>query len=310
MSGHVSNVNELLAQFARLTGPVVVGFDGSDAARGAVQLAAAEAQARSVPLRIVVATTIVATDFGYGTADTIDPGMMDAIRVGAQREVAAVVDDVTGQFPGLAVHGIADVGSAAAVLLDNSTDASAIVVGSRGSGGFLGHLLGGTARQLASHSPVPTIVVRRPTPVGDRVVVGVDGSADSMRALAYAFDFADRHHLDLTVMHTWDVPPIGALTGVPGPESADQIRSMADDEARWAAEELVGFSEHFPSVAVTQKVLQGSPVRVLVAESEQAALLVVGSRGRGGFLGLLLGSVSHGVLHHASCNVAVVSGRT
>ena len=140
------------------------------------------------------------------------------------------------------------------------------------------------------------------------VLVGIDGSPASVRALGFAFDHASRHNLALTVVHTWEVPPIGAITGVPSPEPPTLLQNIADNELRASSEELAGYSESYPDVPVDISVVQGSPLKVLAEKSSDADLLVVGSRGRGGFLGLLLGSVSHGVLHHAHCPVAVVRG--
>ncbi len=288
------------------SGPVVVGFDNSETANEALTFAAAQAARRQVPLRIVTAFTIVVSDLGLAAGAPWDAQLVDSLKNSAEQEAAEAAQQVRQEHPGLDVQSVVQPGPAAAVVLGHAHDASLVVVGSRGGGGFMGMLLGGTSREVATHCAAPTVVVRQGRPSGTRVVVGIDGSPDSVRALAFAFDVASREELDLLAVHTWDVPPIGAITGVPAPEPPELVREIANTEARAALEELAGFSERYPDVTVEHTILRGSPVKTLVAQSEDAALLVVGSRGRGGFLGLVLGSVSHGVLHHATCNVAVV----
>jgi nucleotide-binding universal stress UspA family protein len=111
----------------------------------------------------------------------------------------------------------------------------------------------------------------------------------------------------LTVVHTWWLDFVGGgVSGVPD----EQERRMAIDEERAvAAEAVAGWGEMFPDVDVRQHVLAGHPVESLVSHSKGAELLVVGSRGRSGFSGMLLGSVSQAVLQHAHCPVAVVRPR-
>ena len=290
-------------------GPVVVGHDNSEPAEDALTYAASQAAQRGVGLRIVTAYTIVVSDLGLGTGVPWDAELVQSLRDIAERQATAAADAVRERHPGLDVTTVVEPGPAAAVILDHAHDASLVVVGSRGGGGFLGALLGGTSREVATHCAAPTIVVRQPAPTGDAVVVGIDGSPDSLGALAFAFDVASREGLRLLAVHTWDVPPIGAITGVPSPEPPELVREVANSEARAALEELAGFSDRYPDVAVERKIVRGSPVKALVTESAGAAMVVVGSRGRGGFLGLVLGSVSHGVLHHAACNVAVVTSK-
>jgi len=289
------------------SGPVVVGFDGSTEGEAALAFASALAQRRGTRLRIVTAYTLVVSELGWSVGAPWDSQVLDSIRALAERDADQAVDLVAARHPGLSVERIVQPGPAAAVILDATRDAAVVVVGRHGRNGFLDKLLGGTSREVATHCSAPTIVVRDAVPAGTKVVVGIDGSPDSVGALAFAFDMASRYGYDLVAVHTWDVPPIGAITGVPSPEPAELVRDVADNEARAALEELSGFSDSYPDVHVDHRIVRGSPVHTLVAEAEGAALVVVGSRGRGGFLGLILGSVSHGILHHATCNVAVVT---
>lgn len=307
MSREPMNTDEVVQRTGVGSGPVVVGYDGSDQSELALTYAADEAAGRGIGLRIVTAYTIVASDLALGAGGVWTSELIDSIQDTSERAAATAAENAGRKHPGLRIETVVVPGPAAAVVLDNASDASMVVVGSHGRGGFLGLLLGGTSREVATHCKAPTVIVRQASPTGKKVVVGIDGSPDSVRALAFAFDFASRKGLPLLAVHTWDVPPIGAITGVPSPEPPELVREMADNEARSALEELAGFGERYPDVAVEHKIVRGSPVKVLVAESAEASLLVVGSRGRGGFLGLVLGSVSHGVLHHAQSNVAVVT---
>lgn len=306
MSPEATNTERIEDRTGTGSGAVVVGYDGSEPAELALDYAADQARRRGVGLRIVSAYTIAVSDFGMGggawNAELVQ-SMCDLARADAQH----AADRLGEQHPGLAVSTVVEPGPAAAVILQASQDACLVVLGSFGQGGVLGKLLGGTSRQVATHARQPVVVVRQSAPAGDTVVVGIDGSPDSIGALAFAFDMASRDGMRLLAVHTWDVPPIGAITGVPAPEPPDLVREIANNEARAALEELAGFGERYPDVAVEHKIVRGSPVKTLVAESAEAGLLVVGSRGRGGFLGLVLGSVSHGVLHNAECNVAVIT---
>lgn len=292
-----------------MTGPVVVGYLATEEARAALRFAGAEAAARRVPLLVVNAYTVVVSELGVGVGAgfTIDDQFLTALAGIAQREADDGAALVEREYPGVAVSTVVEPGPAASVILEHARAAGLVVVGARQHSGLARLLAGGTARQVATHCPAPTVVVRDAQPTGDHVVVGIDGSPDSVRALEFAFDFASRHGLRLVPIHTWEVPPVGALTGIPSPEPVELLEEVESNEARTAMEELAGFAELYPDVAVEPRVIRGAAVRTLVEEAADAALLVVGSRGRGGFLGLLLGSVSHGVLHHAACNVAVVT---
>ena len=288
-------------------GPVLVGFDGTADARRAVAFAAAEATSRRVPLLILHAWSLPVSDVGFGTGVPWDHTTLDALRSDASALVAREAELVAANHPGLEVETAVAPGPPAAALIEASSEACITVIGSHGRGGFLGQLLGGVSRQVATHATSPTIVVR--PKVGDstgHIVVGVDGSPDSQRALEFAFDMASRHSRELLVVHTWDVPPIGALTGVPSPEPPQLLQDLADTEMRAMVEQLAGFGDEYPDVQVHQRIIRGAPVSALSEAARGASLLVVGTRGRGGFRGLVLGSVSHGVLHHAPCPVAVV----
>ena len=198
-------------------------------------------------------------------------------------------------------------GQAAAALVEVSARADTVVVGSRGRGSVGAAVAGSTSLQVAAHASCPVVVVRTlstATPTLSRVVVGVDGSPVSSEAIGYAFAQASQREVGLTVVHAWDVEFVEGAIAVAS--TSDLWKRLGDEERALTAESVAGWAEKYPDVDVRTHVVRGHPVDVLVSESEGAELVVVGSRGRGGFSGLLMGSVSHGVLHRAQSPVAVV----
>ncbi len=287
--------------------PVVVGVDGSECALTAVRWAAAEAMRRRLPLRLVAAHTWpvggLVGDPGLG----VDPRavLRDAVldRLGAAATAAAAV------APGLAMERVELEGDPAAVLVAESATAALVVLGDRGLGGFTGLLLGAVAVALSARAACPVVVVRgsatdpavpRPEPV----VVGVDGSPGSTAAVAFAVEAAVLRGVPLVAVHAWrDVlvdPAVAPLV------DRDAVES---DEREVLAEQLAGIRTQHPDLVLRTLVIRDRPARALVDESRNAQLVVVGSRGRGGVQGLLLGSVSQQLLHHAHCPVAVVRSR-
>ena len=190
-------------------------------------------------------------------------------------------------------------------LITSSQHASLVVVGARGHSLVSGVVLGSVSQHVARHAFCPVVVTRPPRdPDSTRVVVGVDGSGGSKRALDFAFDHASRSGGPLTVIHGWRnlSRGTGVSAGYPLDSDADEV-NMAE---RIITESLAGFAERYPDVHVTEEAIPVAPHRVLADASQSASLLVVGSRGLGAFAGLLLGSVSQALLHHAECPVAVV----
>lgn len=291
-----------------LTGsPIVVGIDGSDASLVGLAWATHEASRQRRPLRLVHAWEVPMP--GYVPV----PASIDLVRDSAEAVLAEAVSRAEEWAPQLDVSGLIAHGSAANVLVDHGSDAAMVVVGSHGRGGFARLMLGSTSGSVAAYARVP-VVVTRGTSADETwragpVVVGVDGSAVSESAIDFAFQAASARGGSLVVVHAWAQPD-------PFVDEAYAVLSEAatrQTEARLAvSESLAGWRDKYPDVSVTQVIADGHPVDALLAEasSVQAALLVVGSRGRGGFKGLLLGSVSRGVLHHAACPVAVVRPAT
>jgi len=281
---------------------VLVGYDGSEVSGQAVRFAAKEAHLRGVPLEVITAWDAPTADLGMGAGSVVDPQLADVV---AQRatEVAAEGAGLAGEGD---VTARAVPGPAAAALVDGSQSSELVVVGSYGRHGMADLLLGGVSRQVAAHSACPVIVVRNDTARFGRVAVGIDGSPQALRALDFAFEQASRHGWSLRVVHAWDVAVIGFDANTSTYPQGGILDEVRDAETRLSAEVLAGHVDRYPDVALEVTVQRGAPAKVLIDASRDCDLLVTGSRGRGGFAALLLGSVSHKVLHHAQCSVAVV----
>ncbi|MHA7240996.1 universal stress protein [Arthrobacter sp. TMS1-12-1] len=303
---------------------IVVGVDGSDQSTCALLWAAREAERRGTPLYVVTAYTVPvfaasSMDAGYATVDD------EVIRESAQ----AVLDEAVGRLDGmpLEVHPRVESGDAAGVLLDLSEEAELMVVGSRGRGGFVGRLLGSVSSALPAHAKCPTAVIpvctgvrlghpelgRKQGKDRDRVVpavepvvvVGVDGSEQARTASLAAAEEARSRRLPLRVICS--VAPFnGSLAWVPAP--VDRTALHADLAVQLAAGRD-WLQSHYPDVDIRVDLVDGPPAEVLIEASATSELLVVGTRGRGGFAGMLMGSTSQGVLHHARGPVLVVPDR-
>lgn len=281
---------------------VVVGFDGSPTSLITAQWAAGEAQLRGVGLTLVNALIPPTSGGTFGPGMAVGLDTLEEIRSAAQR----ALDEVAKTLPGPDIQSIVQIGSPTGVLLEASETADLIVVGSRGHGGFKELLLGSVSSQLAAHADCPVIVVRHETdPAKDCVVVGLDGSPASNAALGFAFTTASRHKWKLLAVHAWDIPSFD-LVIMPGTPVPLDFSSISDSEVRLAAEVLSGFVTEYPDVKVEQMVTRGNAVRALLDASPSAAMIVVGTRGRGQVMSSVLGSVSHGVLHKSTVPVAVI----
>jgi nucleotide-binding universal stress UspA family protein len=283
--------------------PVVVGVDGSDAGLTAVRLAVRIAAGRHRPLRVVHAFTWPLVYLPVGPARHLPPeGPLreHADRIIEQAEACAHRHD-----PHLHVTSDLAVGGAAQVLIEQSREAAVVVLGDRGHGWFAGLLLGSVAVQVAMHAAGPVVVARGHQRIEGPIVVGVDGSPTCAPAIAFAAEQAVLRHTHLVAVHAWTQP---AAPAVPAdlPPLAYDVEHLAAQQARVLAESVAWLPASHPDLAVEQTLVGGRPAPVLIAQSHQAQMVVVGARGHGGFAGLLLGAVSHALLHHADCPVAVV----
>lgn len=288
-------------------GQVVVGVDGSESSREAIEFAAESARLRGATLRVVHAFIWPLMRVPVGPLPDGPPE--GGLRNDAERIVAEAVEQAVRAEPGIRASGEVVTGAPAAVLIQESRRADAVVVGNRGLGGFTGLLIGSVGVSVAAHAGCPVTVVRPREgegPSTGRVVVGVDGSSSSEYALATAFEEASLRSTGLTVIHGWTAPASLGDGQVPLAYDPDTV---ASNETHLLNDLLADWQRRYPGLDVRPQVLYAKPNKLLVQESQGAALLVVGSRGRGGFRGLLLGSVSQAALHHAHCPVVVARGR-
>lgn len=282
--------------------PVVVGVDGSAAALDAVRVAVREAEYRQRPLRVVHAFIWPLT----GAPLTPVPGapVTAGLRNQAEQYVTEAVEQARKISPDLRITGVVVDGAPTPVLIEEAQGAVLTVLGHRGLGGFAGLLLGSVTVQISARATSPVLVVRGEPRADGPVVVGVDGSQLSTEAVAFAFEEAARRDAPLVALHAWLFPtPVGPGDILPLVYDLDAVEG---EEERTLAESLAGFAEQYPQVQVRHRVVRGSPARVLVEASKSAQLVVVGAHGRGALGGLLLGSVSHAVLHHGHSPLAIV----
>jgi nucleotide-binding universal stress UspA family protein len=274
--------------------PVVVGYNGKEHSRDAVTWAAAEASRRDVPLLVVYAANFPGMTLGPG------PGLLDPdpTALEASQEVTTRgVAEARQAHPDLAVAGNTEVTSPSEALTEESRRAGLVVLGSRGHGRIVGALLGSVAFNVAARAECTVVVVRGEAEMPERrIVVGTDGSAAAIAAVTFAADRAAAVSADLEVVTTTGEHPVANV-------DATALRASADLIAESAAE---GLRKTHPGLTVTTRVEDCAAERTLVEASADADLVVVGTRGRGVFERMLLGSVSHAVIHGARCPVAVV----
>ncbi|TDC32784.1 universal stress protein [Micromonospora sp. KC213] len=281
---------------------IVVGVDGSEPALRAVRLAAVEADLRRRPLRVVHAFIWPLLRVPVGPPTAGPPG--SGLRQQAEDVVARAVAEAEATRPGLRTTGEIIDGEASAVLLGETPTAAMIVLGDRGLGGFTALLVGSVAVQVATYADCPVLVARGEERTDGPVVVGVDGSPPSRSAVDFAAEEAASRGTALHAVHAYRYPT-PARPGDIQPLVYDQD-ALRDEEQRVLTESLAGIAQRHPDLPVTRETVRDRPVPTLVEASRRAALVVVGGRGRGALTGLLLGSVSHGLLHHSACPVAVV----
>ncbi|MGC5054796.1 universal stress protein [Micromonospora sp. DT48] len=266
--------------------PVVVGVDGSPPSLVAAEHAAQAAVWRSRPLHLVHGYL---HPLGYGVPiNPYEVGIPAASEDG-RKMLEQAAADLVDRWPGLSVEVRQVAGGPGATLVEESRRAELLVVGSRGLGGFAGLLLGSVGTQVASHGHCPVLVIRppdRPVPTEGPVLVGVDGSESAELAVGYGAEEAVRRGGTLVLVHVADE----------GDDDGAALLATAGAAARGS----------HPGLTVDERVIVAPKAdHALIEASGDAALVVVGSRGRGGFAGLLLGSVSQALVHHARCPVLI-----
>ncbi|WP_285725644.1 universal stress protein [Psychromicrobium xiongbiense] len=293
---------------------IVVGVDGSDHGYCALRWAVREAKRRQRPLHLVTAYSVPifaasGLDGGFATVDD------DLIRQGAQAVIDQAVERIADA--GIDYDARIEKGDASAVLLEFSLTAELLVFGSRGRGGFVGRLLGSVSSALPGHAHCPTVTVplkcaprlddAQPEAAQLRplITVGVDGSSQSRFAVLVAAEEAQRAGKELRIICA--VPPLNTAVGwLPTPIDRnalfEEIETQLDAGRAW-------LSSHFPGLPISSELVDGVPIEVLIESSASSELLVLGTRGHGGFAGMILGSTTDGVLHHARGPVMVVRDR-
>lgn len=281
-------------------GATVVGVDGSEASRIALRWAADEAARRNHPMAIITAYEW----WWPGARMAVGGEYAEAIRQQAESVVEESVDQARQLAPGLDVRGHAVHGQPGRVLVEASAGAGLVVVGSRGRGGFASMILGSVSHQVATHATAPVVVVRGRLDAAGPILVGVDGSPSADHALGTALELARAYRSGLVAVRTYT--PTSSLPWAAGaPAYAEDPDERDRVEHELLAESVTPWRDKYPEVTVETVVHQGHPAETLAGLSHRASLVVVGTRGHGGFSGLRLGSVGVGLLHHADCPVLV-----
>jgi nucleotide-binding universal stress UspA family protein len=285
------------------TRPITAAVDGTPESLAALAWAGREAVRRDLALRVVHAWQwepheAVAVD-REGQARWAEEALAEAARGVRERHAGLAV--TTELLQGPPVEILAGVAGSAEML----------VLGSRGHGAVLGFLLGSVGQQVIVESPCPVVLVRaEDSPAGEaagrEVVVGQQGTAeDSADVLRFAFETAAARGASLRAVRAWALPPLYAYS--PGSlKLLDEAGGLEPYEKKALATALEPWRERFPGVPVTEHVEIGSAGQVLLSVAHRAQLMVVGRRARRTAVGARIGSVTHGVLHHAGCPVAVV----
>jgi nucleotide-binding universal stress UspA family protein len=285
---------------------IVIGVDGSQGSRNAVRWGLALAERRHVAARLVRAFDPSTHDVRIGGAGEIGVlgDSFDAVRA----QLDATYETARTLHPELTIIPELIDDSASSALIEASHEADAVVIGAHGARGFSNLVAGSTTMNVSTHAHCTVVALpsnEEQAFDGSGIVVGVDGSAISETAIAYAFREAAETGQRLTAVHAWTDPLTPTALGTAIPALYDHDIYSRDQDIL-LAESLAGWAEKYPDVSVTRRVVHEQPVRALAGAADNARLLVVGCRGRSALRSMLLGSVSHGVLHLATCPVAVV----
>ncbi|HWS94317.1 MAG TPA: universal stress protein [Mycobacterium sp.] len=281
---------------------VVVGVDGSQPSTMAVRWAAREATMRNIGLTVVH----VSDPPAVWPAAPIPAVIYQRHEEDARKIVADAIQVAEDSVPeGNRPQVDSELLCAAPVptLIDLSNEAYIMVVGCRGQDALQRTLLGSVSTGLIHHAHCPVAVIHDEAPIllGPSqlpVLVGIDGSPASELATAIAFDEASFRGVDLLAVHAWTDSDISRVL-------SKEWSALQSRAAEIVAERLAGWQERYPDVTVHRRLVFDGPARHLLDESESAQLVVVGSHGRGGFAGMLLGSVSTAVVHAARIPVIV-----
>jgi nucleotide-binding universal stress UspA family protein len=280
---------------------IVVGIDESPAAKVAVQWAARDAELRKIPVTLVHA---ISPEVATWPNVRLPAGLARWQRDRGRRlvdEAVKLVEEASQHGGPAEVHSEVLASAAVPTLVELSKEAELVVTGCRGSARWPGQLLGSVSSGLVRYAHCPVAIVHDEDPShpgGAPVLVGIDGSSASELATAIAFDEASRRNVGLVALHAWSDADVSEWPEIDSPAA----QSMAEEVL---AERLAGWREQYPDVPVSRAVVCDKPARQLVERSADAQLVVVGSRGRGGFAEMLLGSVGEAVAQMAQVPVIV-----
>ncbi|MFC8246218.1 universal stress protein [Streptomyces chartreusis] len=290
--------------------PIVVGFDGSAESRAAVDWAAREAQRRGLPLRLVTAWI-------WRPVDVPSAQESEAQKQWAQQLLNEARQDLKAKHPDLPV-GVEPVSELAPrALLDSAEGAEALVLGSRGHGAIAGFLLGSVGQHVLARARVPVVLVRahKPDAVedvqaadedGGEVVVGIqDRDEPAEELLEFAFPLAAARGATLRVVHAWSRPPVFAYNPA-AVRMGDEDGGMEARVEKELLDALAPWRERYPQVEVVHRIDLAAAAEVVLQAARKAALVVVGRKTHRSALGMRIGPVTHGVIHHAAAPVAVV----
>ncbi|GAB7039053.1 MULTISPECIES: universal stress protein [Catenuloplanes] len=281
---------------------IVVGYDGSPGADAARIWALDEAERTGAAVRLCFAREWA----GLMPAAPFVPGTAVPPEAEMERAATVLLDEALREaaktHPTVCVSTAVRHAGAGAALVDESRGAELLVLGAHGHSAFTHLVLGSVSIQVSAHAHCPVVVVRDVVAHAGTtapIVAGVDESTGAPAVLDFAFITAEARRVPLRVVRACTPAPTAWLPAADLGEPTEDDRHRLDDALR-------GHRQRYPKVAVTTTVRTGSPARALLEAGRSAQLIVVGSRGRGGLSGALLGSVSQQLLHHAPCAVAVV----
>jgi nucleotide-binding universal stress UspA family protein len=282
---------------------IVVGADGSAASNAAVCWAAHDAVLRGLPLTVVHVVNPVVTAWPHIPVPEGVPVWQENEGQRILADAFKLARDTTNDNARIRIVSELIHSATTPTLVDLSKEAELIVVGSSGRGALARGLLGSVSSGLVHRAHCPVAVIRdedpqMPHPAQAPVLLGIDGSPASELATAIAFDEASRRRVNLVAVHAWSDTEIVELPGL-------DWSAVKAEEERLLAEGLAGWQERYPDVTVHRLLVCDRPARVLVETSETAQLVVLGSHGRGGFAGTLLGSVSNAVVQSVRMPVIV-----